>query len=216
MDNLKRNTYLVLILLTTFFFAACTQKSPTHYFKNGSAKFSLKDYKGAIVDLDKSIKLKNDFTDAFYVRAICYAELGEMDKAEEDFNKVLSLDANYKDVYVNRAYYIKESKMDFEGALEDYNKFIAMNKEGNNAFALNNRGFVKYKMDNYTEALNDVNASLLIDKKNAYAFKNRALIYFTIDSLQAACKDLERASELGYPTNTKNEDLQPLYEFCKK
>lgn len=216
MDNLKRNTYLALILLIAVSFAACTQKSPTHYFKNGSAKFSLKDYTGAIVDLNKSIQLKNDFTDAFYVRAICYGELGEIDNAEQDFNKVLSLDVNYKDVYVNRAYYIKEPKKDFEGALADYNKFIKMNTEGNNAFALNNRGLVKYSLGNFKEALDDVNASLIIDQKNAYAFKNRALIYYTIDSLQAACADLNKATELGYPTTVNDEALESIQEFCKK
>lgn len=214
MNHLKSNTLITIIFFVAIFFTSCSQKSPTHYFKNASAKFSLKDYNGAIADINKALKLKNDYTEAYYVRAICFGELGSIEEASTDFDKVLSLDLNFKDAYVNRAFYVKEPQKDFKGALADYNKFINMNSEGNNAFAYNNRGFVEYNMGNYSDALNDINTSLKIDSKNSYAYKNRALIYIAMDSLDIACTNLNKAIELGYTATFDDDALRLMFENC--
>lgn len=215
--NLSKNkTHLILILLVSLGFIACKQENPTHNFKNGNAKYNLKDYNGAVQDLNKAIELNKNFTEAYYVRAICYGELKKTEKAESDFNKVLILDANFKDAYVNRAFYVKEANEDYKGALADYNLFIKMNIDGDNAFALNNRGFVKYKMDNFEEALADINNSLQFDPTNSYAYKNRALIYIALDSIDVACANLSKAIELGYTTNFDDSAQRLFYEYCEK
>jgi tetratricopeptide (TPR) repeat protein len=203
--------FLIAVLLT-----ACTQENPTHYFKNGSAKLSLKDYSGAITDLDLAIKLRVDYTDAYYLRAICFGELGDIEKSANDFNKVLTIDPNYMSAYVNRAFYVREPRKDFEGALADYNKFIEMNTGGNNAFAFNNRGFVKYNMGHYSEALDDINNSLKIDPTNSYAYKNKALIYISMDSMDVACADLKKAIELGYNEKFDDAAQRLVFEHCQE
>ena len=58
MNHLKRKTPVAFLILIVIIFTSCTQKSPTHYFKNASAKFSLKDYNGAITDINQALKLK--------------------------------------------------------------------------------------------------------------------------------------------------------------
>ncbi len=204
------------MLLIVLIITSCTQESPTHYFKNASAKFSLKDFDGALVDINKALNLKNDYTEAYYVRGICNGELGNVDKAASDFDKVLSLDPNFTDAYVNRAFYVKGPQKDYEGALADYNKFIEINTEGNNAFAYNNRGFVKYNMGNYTDALDDINTSLKIDAENSYAFKNRALVYIATDSLEIACANLSKAIELGYTAKFDDTVQRLIFEYCGK
>jgi len=216
MNCLKKINHIVFLLIIVVSISSCSEKSPTHYFKNASAKFSLKDFNGAITDINKAIELQNDYTEAYYVRAICNGELGNIEIAAVDFDKVLSLDPNFQDAYVNRAFYVKEPQKDYEGALADYNKFIEINTEGSNAFAYNNRGFVKYNMGNYSEALDDINKSLKIDNQNSYAYKNRALIYIAMDSLEIACISLNKAIELGYTVKFDDAAQRLIFEYCGK
>jgi len=216
MEYSKNWLSLTLIIILSALLFSCTEESSTHYFKNGSAKYSLEDFNGAIKDLDRAIELQKDYAAAYYVRAICYGELGEMNKANIDFSKVLELNPNYKEVFVNRAYYVKAQNNDFEGAIEDYNKFIELNNNGNNAFAFNNRGFAKYKLGHYAEALKDIDNSIKIDSQNSYAYKNRALILVALDSLDNACVNLNKAIELGYSANYDDEVQKLILEYCSK
>ena len=44
----------------------------------------------AIADINKAIEIQKDYAEAYYVRAICNGELGNIEKAAVDFDKVLS------------------------------------------------------------------------------------------------------------------------------
>lgn len=216
MEYSKKWLYPTLLIIATILFSACAQESSSHYFKNGSAKYNLKDFNGAIKDLNKAIELQKDNSEAYYVRANCYGELGEISKATNDFKTVLEINPDYKDVFVNRAYYIKTPNGDYEGAISDYNKFIELNTAGNNAFAFNNRGFAKYKLGQYRDALTDIDKSLQIAPDNSFAYKNKGLIFIALDSLATACDNLNRAAELGYTTKYDDEVQQLISEYCKE
>ncbi|MCF8369968.1 MAG: hypothetical protein K9G76_13080 [Bacteroidales bacterium] len=128
-----------------------------------------------------------------------------------DFNKVIELDPNYKDAYLNRAFYVKDKKGDYAGSIEDYNKFIQLNKDGDISYALNNRGFAKYKLELYSEALQDINQSILRDPNNSFAYKNLALVYIALDSLDLACENLNKSIEMGF-TNKFGSEAEDLFE----
>jgi tetratricopeptide (TPR) repeat protein len=194
---------------------SCSKNNPESYYKNGNAKYQLKDYNGAVKDLDRAIELNPKFTEAYHTRAMCYGELEKFDKALADFDNVIELNPGFKNAYLNRAYYVKVYKGDYAGAIEDYNKFIELNTEGNNAFALNNRGFAKFKMHDIEGALSDIESSIKIDSTNSMAFRNRALIYISFDSLKLACKDLTRADELGFTKTYSKEVEELIYRYCK-
>lgn len=208
--------FLFLGILISSLFICCRENNASHYFKNGSAKFQLKDYKGAVNDMTKAIELNNKFKDAYYARAISYGILGETDKASSDFDKVIQLDPTYKDAYMNRAYYVGEKTDDFKNALDDINKFIDLNRNGNNAFALNNRGFIKFKLNDSDGAMHDIKQSLALDSNNSFAYKNRALIFLSIDSIRLACADLNKALELGFTKDYGNEVVELSDKYCKQ
>jgi len=206
----------VVISISILILTSCSENSPDFFFKNGNAKYQLKDYNGAVIDLDQAIELKPDFMQAYHTRAMCFGELKKYNKSLMDFNKAIEIDPTYKNAYLNRAYYVKVNTGDFAGAIEDYNKFIELNDDGKNAFALNNRGFAKFNMNDTIGALNDIQSSISLDSTNSYAYKNRALIYISMDSIGLACTDLNRAIELGY-TKTYGKEVEELfYEYCNK
>ena len=207
---------IVFISFSLVILVSCSKYSPEFYFKNGNAKYQLQDYRGAINDLDRAIEMNPEFIQAYHTRAMCFGELKKYDKAKADFDRTIELDPDYKNAYLNRAYYVKVNSGDFAGAIEDYNKFIELNEDGNNAFALNNRGFAKFNMNDTIGALNDIQSSISLDSTNSYAYKNRALIYISMDSIGLACNDLNKAIELGY-TKTYGKEVEELfYEYCNK
>jgi len=207
---------LLCTIILPLAITSCRQDNANHHFKNGSAKFQLKDYNGAINDFSRAIALSINYKEAYYARAISYGILAKYDKALEDFNKVLQLDPTFKDAYMNRAYYAKEKTGDFKGALQDLNKFIDLNKNGNNAFALNNRGFIKFNLNDHAGAMEDIQKSIELDPENSFAYKNRALIYLSTDSISLACTDLNKALELGFTKDYGNEVLELSEKYCEK
>ncbi len=199
LNKLKIKTlHFILLLAGLVLFMSCKEQSPSHHYKNGSAKFQLQNFSGAIEDFNLAIELDEEYADAYYSRAICYTKLEKTGKALTDFNKVIELNPEFKDAYLNRAFYGKEKTGDFEGAISDYNKFIDLNVEGNNSFAYNNRGYSKYKMKNFTGAFSDIEQAIQLDPSNSYAFKNLALVCIAVDSIDMACENLSKSLELGY------------------
>jgi len=215
MSHIKLYLYkfpVVLFILALMF--SCSGDSASHHYKNGSAKFQLKDYPGAINDFSKAIEINHGFLDAYYSRAICESKIKKYDKALADFNKVIELDPNHKDAFFNRAFYVKGKTGDYEGAIMDYNRFIELNKNGNIAFALNNRGYSKYKLKDVAGAIADINESLELFPENAYAYRYRAEIYISLDSLNAACSDLQEALNQGYTLAYDNAVDELIKTYC--
>jgi tetratricopeptide (TPR) repeat protein len=215
--NTPKIIYRITVILSfsILILASCSKNSPDFFFKNGNAKYQLKDYSGAVKDLDKAIELNPNFKQAYHTRAICFGELKKYDKALLDFNKAIELDPNFKNAYLNRAYYVKVSARDFTGAIEDYNKFIELNKEGNNAYALNNRGYARLKMNDLPGAKEDIMMSFSMDSTNSFVYKNRALYFIALDSIDMACKDLNKAVELGFNKNYGSEVNDLIKQYCQ-
>jgi tetratricopeptide (TPR) repeat protein len=203
---------LLVICMMTFY--SCHQQSPSHYLKNGSAKYQLQDYSGAIDDLDKAIELKEDYKEVYYLRALCLVNLNRFDEAAGDFNKVIEIDPFFKDAWFNRAYYIRQNSGDYKEAINDYNRFIELSPGGDHSFALNNRGYAKYKLNDLEGALKDIDNSIGLNMSNSFAYRNRALVYLGLDSIAPACQDLETALDLGF-TKSYGGEVQELFEkYC--
>lgn len=203
-----------LTIVSVFVMMGCGNQNADSHFKNANAKFQLKNYPGAIEDLNYAIKSDKSNIKAYYLRAICFTKMDDPDNALKDFNKVLELDPNYKEAYLNRAFYVKVQKEQYKEAIDDYNSFIGLNTNGDNSYALNNRGYAYYMLQDYDAAIDDINASLEINQANSFAFKNRALVYIAVDSLSLACDDLQKAIDLGYSNKYDDEVLRLQIKHC--
>lgn len=211
--NLKLRTLgLGVILLMVL--PACHQQSSSHYLKNGSAKYQLQNFQGAIVDLDRAVELDANNAEAYYLRALCYSNINELDKAEVDFSKTISLQADYKEAYFNRAFYIYQKNGSYQKAIEDYNMFLQLKPSEYVAFALNNRGWSEYKLGMLNEALRDINQSVKKSDQNDLAFRNKAIVLFAMDSLDAACLSYQKAIELGFVSDKSEPLLDSLNLHC--
>jgi tetratricopeptide (TPR) repeat protein len=68
---------------------------PDHeiYGHRAQAYYSIKEYDKALADLNKSIELNSEYSEAYYYRGLCYKALGQADKAITDFQSA----SNYSD-----------------------------------------------------------------------------------------------------------------------
>jgi len=95
MSLIKTTTTLIIfcLFLTTLAYAQTAED----YFNLGYAKSGLKDYKGAIQDLNKAIELNPKFADAYINRGIAKITSGQKDDGCLDLSKAGEL--GYAEAY---------------------------------------------------------------------------------------------------------------------
>src|SRR5687767_4030321 len=77
------------------------------YLNRGHAKNKLLDFKGAITDYNRAIKLKNltweESYEAYFNRGLALASLENMRSALSNFDHAIRLNPQYADAYYNRS-----------------------------------------------------------------------------------------------------------------
>ncbi len=71
------------------------KENPTPYKTRGYCKYLMKDYSGALIDMNTYIELASDDMDGFYKRGLIYIELGEKQNAINDL-KLASENGNVR------------------------------------------------------------------------------------------------------------------------
>ncbi|MBA3663604.1 MAG: hypothetical protein H0W61_05280 [Bacteroidetes bacterium] len=153
---------------------------------------------------------------SYYDRGISKSYLKDYDGAKDDIEKAIQLDSVSKQIgYNNLGFFLKIEQNDFKGAIEYFDKAIALNNKF--AFAYSNRGFAKLKLGDIKGAYKDIKKSIELDNTNSYAFKNLALVYIQDGKKTNACENLKKAQALGY-TEMYDEEVDNLVKehSCNK
>lgn len=164
------------------------------FVTSGNAKFSAKDYSGAITDYTNAIELNSDSTQPFIKRGECYFELKKYNEAITEYNKALKLKSDTILILFNRglAYNANEN---FKEAFADLT-FVIRNSV-NNYEAYMQRAIACEGMQNVRSAIFDYSEAIRIKPKDGMAYYKRGLI--TQDAKDnSACKDFKMAVSLGF------------------
>ncbi len=95
-----------------------------------------KDFRGAIEDINRALKIKPHMERLYFQRAKLREELKDLEGAKADYTKAILLKGNYDVAYLNRGL-IKLKQKDYEGAKLDLDKAHELNTN------LNEAGFFK-------------------------------------------------------------------------
>jgi|SanBayMetagenome_1026888.scaffolds.fasta_scaffold11119_1 tetratricopeptide (TPR) repeat protein len=131
---------------------------------------------------------------AYYNRGNVYYDLGEKQKALEDYNQALKLDPNLAYAYNGRGNVYYYNLGENQKALEDYNQ--ALKLDPNFAVSYNGRGNVYYNLGEKQKALEDYNQALKLDPNLVYAYHGRGNVYYDLGEKQKALEDYQKAAQL--------------------
>lgn len=110
-----------------------------------------KNNREAIADFSTAIRIKQDYSFAYYNRGNVFVDLGLDKDALEDFNKAIEFDKK-SDYYMARASLYKSLK-EYTKSLNDFNVSIELDPQ--NGFAYFNRGLLKEELKDFKSAEKD-------------------------------------------------------------
>jgi len=163
----------------------------------GRNKAKERDFKGAIENFDRAIKLNPKYADAYNNRANVRHELGDDAGAIEDYTKAILLNPHCEDFHNNLGI-ISSNSDDYRGARVAHTRAIKLNPRY--AQAYNDRGVNNLDIDNVEEALKDFTQAIDLNPDDALAWNNRGDVYLKLGDLQKALDDYTKAAGL----NSKN------------
>ena len=123
MLKLKNKTILTLCILPLLV-CGCMANDNV-YYKKAETKYNSGQYKDAIVNADKAIKLNPSNAEYYWLRGSAKFKLGQEENAMNDFNSAIMLDPNNEFYYYVRGC-IKYDLGQKDNALEDFNKAIEL------------------------------------------------------------------------------------------
>ncbi len=162
------------------------------FFSNTYAR--CKDWKDNITlwnDVIEKYPLK--IPTAYYNLGLAYANLGQWDKAIDDYSGAIRLRPKYTDAYSNRGVAYKNLGQ-FDKAIEDYSSAIGMDPDYYKAYY--NRGTAYYILRQWTLSIADFSKAIGINPKYTEAYNNRGIVYNDLGHWVMAIADYSRAIEI--------------------
>lgn len=144
---------------------------------------------------------------AILKRAVQKHKSHRIEEAIDDYNRALSLEPEWPEIYYNRGL-AKNEIDDYYGAIEDFTRAINLDPENDSAYF--NRGIAKYESKQYQAALKDFDMAIEMLPGDAKSYLNRAMTKYALGDEKGALKDAEQAKKFFKVLNKKNEYLETL------
>jgi lipoprotein NlpI len=163
------------------------------YNNRGNGYAGLGNYRQAIEDYDKAIKIKPGFADAYMNRGVAYAGLNNYAQAIKDYDKALEIKPDSAEAYNNRgvAYNVLGN---YRQAIDDFSRAMEI-KPGHAGIYYLNRGIAYNGLGNYNQAIEDLSRAIKIKPDSAEAYRKRSIVYFTLCKNHEAVNDLKTAQK---------------------
>lgn len=161
---------------------------------NALALYNLKIIEGKTTSHNHLISFEDKFPPFYIKQGNENLEENKFKAAIASYDTAIILGSEDYSIFFNRAF-AKEKAGDLQGAVKDYSKTISL--KDNFVKAYSSRGSVFFKLKKYEKALVDYDLAILFDDTNPATFYNRGLTHNYLKNKAQACKDLEKAKNLG-------------------
>jgi len=163
-------------------------------YNRGVTRYDLRDWDGAIADLDESLTLDPLRVLAWIKLGNARFNKGDLDDAIDNFNQALRLEPRSVMALNNRGL-AWQNKGKLDAALSDYAR--ALELDPRLTVALNNRAGIKHDRGDLRGALDDYNRAIEIDPKLALLYCNRGVTRKALGDLKGAIVDYTEAIRLN-------------------
>jgi tetratricopeptide (TPR) repeat protein len=168
----------------------------------GHIKHNIRDYQGALQDLDVAIEINPQEKLYYANKATILNRLKSYDKAIISAEEALRLDPNYqiakdmKALALNARGNSKYNANDYQGALQDYEDAIEIKPKEKLYYA---KAYALIQLNRYDEAILAVEEALRIDPnyKKVFVLNMMGVIKFNANDYQGALQDFEAAIEIN-------------------
>jgi len=175
--------------------------------QRGNSFLLKKDYKSALFDFDRSIKLGCKEAGLYVNMGIAKENLGYAKEALSDYDTAIKINPNSSSFWFIRGALLYD-KGELDKAISDFNNAIKLNPNYTEAYS--NRGAVLLSMKKIDESLKDLNKAIELDSTYADAYYNRGIAKYFINDKTGAYNDWELANKLG-----DEKALTLLRKYCK-
>lgn len=165
----------------------------------------------SINDLDKSIRLNNNYASAFSNRGFVYLNVKLFGQAIKDFNRAIQLEPNEAQNYVYRAQCNRSTDKNL--AISDFNKAVELAPK--NSYVYVARGnFYEQDLKDFSNALADYTRAIELERREnelALYYYNRGGIYQKINDYSRAIDDYTRGITIINNSGQNNPLLAWVY-----
>ncbi|MFI5141032.1 MAG: tetratricopeptide repeat protein [Bacteroidia bacterium] len=184
------------VLHILFLLQVCIASSQTAHdlYLSAITKDSLKDYPGALTDLDKALNVAKDNDSLHILHAKIEAESNNFKEAYAEINEVIKHNSNYFEAYLLRGI-IKAKSGNYEGAVHDFTKGLKLNP--NSIKAYYNRGLAHAYLEELKLCDKDFTKAIELDSTYTNAWFQRGYWRELSGNLQGSLTDLTKASKLS-------------------
>jgi tetratricopeptide (TPR) repeat protein len=109
----------------------------------------ISDYDNAIYSLKESIKINDNYFEAYFNLGDCYRKLGKFNEALGNFSKCIEINKNDPDIYNNLGLLYYENEQ-FDLAILNFEKYLTFNSDS--PFGYNNLGLVYFAQKDFDKA----------------------------------------------------------------
>lgn len=168
-----------------------------------NGKERLEWYEKAVECYTEALELQPDAAHYYDSRGEVYRDMGELELAFTDFNKVIDMTPNYANSYSNRGV-AHAKKGECDRAMQDFD--TAIDLDPNCADFYNNRGITYKDMGKVDLAMKDYNKALDLNSQFPEAYNNVGIVYNQKGEYDHAIENFAKAIELRscYPNAYNN------------
>ncbi len=164
------------------------------YRNRGRAYRESKEYRRAIEDFDKALKLDPSYAWAYSSRGTAYRLLNEYERAVEDFDYALKLDPSYAWAYIGRGITYRLLNK-YQRAILDFDRACVLNSQ--NVWAYSLRGETYQQLKEYVRAIEDFDRVVELDPQAFWTYGLRGIAHASLRKYEQAIEDFTRVLELS-------------------
>lgn len=171
--------------------------------------FAKGDFHGALKEINSLINEFQDEAILFNIKGACYAGVGQLDIAVENYEKAIEINPDYAKAYYNLAGAFEEQNK-YDKAVQAYKKSISLEPE--NPQAHNNLGNVYKDLEKYTDAIHSYEQALRNQPDYIEAYYSLGSTLQDIGKLDEAIEYFKKVLQLKPSFNEINNILGNIFK----
>ena len=182
---------ILVLLVAVIFSGVCNAQSSKKLLKAGLEFVETGNYADALGQFTKAIELDPKYTEAYLERGKAYEELGENEKALEDYKRILTFEKENKQVYYYLGRVANKLKL-YDDALGYLNTASHLNERDERIYPEKISSLIA--LGRYDRALQVSDTALLLrDSENPLNYYQRGILFDSLNNRKQAIKELKTA-----------------------